>query len=328
MEDREFKEKVTEYGKLFQRVRNEVSKTLVGQKEIIDAILRAIVSNGHVLVEGVPGVAKTLMLRTISKVIGCEFSRIQFTADLLPTDIVGITAYEESRGFYVIKGPIFANFVLADEVNRAPPKVQSALLEAMAEHQSTIGKETFPLPTPFFVMATQNPLESLGTYELPEAQLDRFLFKTFMNYPKREEEKIILETNINTSSFEDYDLKTVLDKVMIAQVQKDVQNVYANDKIKEYIVTLIDATRRPSDYKFKLSKYIDWGVSPRASIGLFIASKAEALIKGRIFVIPSDVKSVAHDVLRHRILISYEGQSEGITTDMILDELLKKIPIP
>ncbi len=316
------------YKKLIESIKQEVSKIVVGQEVVVDGLLRAIISNGHVLLEGVPGIAKTLMVRTLSKVTKCSFNRIQFTPDLLPTDIIGITAYEEKKGFFTVKGPIFNNFILADEINRAPPKVQSALLEGMQEKQVTIGKETFPLPTPFFVLATQNPIESLGTYPLPEAQVDRFLFKLNIGYPTMAEEQDILKKNITLRRFDEYKLNPVIKPEDIIQLQKDVSDIYLDNKIEKYIIRLVDCTRRADEYKIKLGKYIEFGASPRASIGLFIASKADALLRGDLFVTPHHVKRVAPDILRHRIILNYEGQAEGIKTEQVIDEILSKVPIP
>ncbi|NTV24083.1 MAG: AAA domain-containing protein [Nanoarchaeota archaeon] len=289
--------------------------------------MEAVIANGHCLVEGIPGIAKTLLLRTLSVVTGCQFNRIQFTPDLLPTDIVGVTAYDEKKGFYTVKGPIFANFVLGDEINRAPPKVQSALLESMQEKQVTIGKVTFPLPKPFFVMATQNPIEQMGTYPLPEAQIDRFIFKIIMKYPNMEEEEKVLKQNISLSRFDDYKLLAILNEVDIVKLQEDAKKVYSDPKIEKYIVRLVDATRYPSKYNLDLGKYIEFGSSPRASISLYIASKAHALLNGRIFVTPQDVKAVAPNIFRHRILLNYEGQAEDIKQDDIIKELLSKVPV-
>ncbi|MBW2980869.1 MoxR family ATPase [Candidatus Woesearchaeota archaeon] len=328
MADKEFVKRIRRYGEIFDQLRKEIETIVVGQDVIITALLRAIIANGHALLEGVPGIAKTLMIRTLSSVTKCVFKRIQFTPDLLPTDIVGITAYDEKKGFYIVKGPIFANFVLADEINRAPPKVQSALLEAMQEKQVTIGKQTFDLEHPFFVFATQNPLESLGTYPLPEAQMDRFLFKIYVDYPTIDDEKEILMKNMTIKRFTEYKLKPLLTPKEINELQKDVMNIYLDKKIEKYIVSIVDATRHPDKYKLKLAKYIEWGSSPRASIGLFIASKSEALLRGREFVTPQHVKVVAHDVLRHRIILNYEGQAEGIKTDDIITEILSRIPVP
>lgn len=312
----------------FDEAKKEMGRIVVGQEEVVSLLLEALIANGHVLLEGVPGIGKTLLVRTLSTIIGCSFSRIQFTPDLLPTDIVGVTTYEEGKGFFTVKGPIFANFVLGDEINRSPPKVQSALLEAMQERQVTIGKETFSLPFPFFVMATQNPVENLGTYRLPEAQLDRFLFKLFMTYPDVADEELILDKNITLQKFEKFQPKAVLSETDIIEVQELVKEVYMDDKIKKYIIRLIDGTRNPDKYDLEKSKkFIAFGASPRGSIGLFIASKAHALIRGRAYVTHKDVKEVAMPILCHRILLNFEGQAEGIHPEELVEELLNAIPI-
>ncbi|NIA03724.1 MAG: AAA domain-containing protein [Nitrospiraceae bacterium] len=321
-------EEVKEYQKTLIRVKNEVKKVIIGQEKTVDMILKAILSNGSILVEGVPGVAKTLIIKTISSVMGCKFSRVQFTPDLLPTDIVGVTTYEKERGFYVLKGPIFANFVLADEINRAPPKVQSALLEGMQEKQVTIGKETFPLPLPFFIMATQNPLEQMGTYPLPEAQMDRFLFKINVVYPSIDEEEQVLENNATTKKFEEFHLTPLLSPEKIVKLQHAINKVYASEKIRKYVVRIVDATRNPSKYKLNLGKYIEWGASPRGSIGLYVAGKADAFMNGKNYVTPQNIKSIAREVLNHRIYLNYEGESESISVFDIIDEILAKVPIP
>jgi MoxR-like ATPase len=310
------------------RIKEEIAKVIVGQEDVVDGFMRALIANGHVLIEGVPGLAKTLMIRSLAKAIGCDFSRIQFTPDLLPTDIVGITAYDKQKGFYVVKGPIFSNLVLADEINRAPPKVQSALLECMQEKQATIGNRTFPMKQPFFVMATQNPLENLGTYPLPEAQMDRFMFKLNIGYPTLDNEEEILKKNISTRTFESFPLKAVTSPSKILTIQNDVQKIYIDKKIEKYIVKIVDATRHPDTYKITLGKYIEWGASPRASIGIFISAKAQALMSGKTFVIPEYVKKVVPDVLRHRLIINYEGQAEGITPNKVISEVLEKIEVP
>jgi MoxR-like ATPase len=327
-ETEEFSKIVQSYQIQFDRVRNELGKVVVGQKKIIDNLIEALVANGHVLVEGLPGIAKTLLVRSLARVTGCEFKRIQFTPDLLPTDIVGITAYEEGKGFYTIKGPIFSNFVLADEINRAPPKVQSALLESMQEKQVTIGNQTFPLPQPFFVMATQNPVENLGTYPLPEAQVDRFLYKIIMGYLEPEEEIQIMHKNMTLQKFEDFNLQPILSPELIMQIQKDVKDVYLDPKVEKYIVRIIDATRHPDKYKIEKGKFIEYGGSPRSTISLFIAAKAHALVQGRTYVTPQDVKEKSKDVLRHRLILNYEGQAENISTDDVINEVLQKVPVP
>jgi len=325
---KEINSRVKQHQEEIRAIKKEISKIVVGQEDVITKVLRAVVSDGHVLLEGVPGTAKTLMVRAISQVTGCKFNRIQFTVDLLPTDILGITSFERERGFFVVKGPIFSNFILADEINRAPPKVQSALLECMQERQVTIGKETFPLDLPFIVLATQNPLESLGVYPLPEAQLDRFIFKIKVNYPNTEEERMILDRNINLHHFDSYGLKTVVSPDAILEMQNDVKEIYISKEIEDYIVKLIDATRNPAKYNISLGNYIEAGASPRASIGLFIASKAEAMMKGKLFVTPHNIKEVAYDVLRHRIILKYEGYAEGISSDNVIAEILSKVPVP
>ena len=267
------------------------------------------------------------MLRCLSVVTGCDFKRIQFTPDLLPTDIIGVTAYEEAKGFYTVKGPIFANFVLGDEINRAPPKVQSALLEGMQEKQVTIGKNTFPLPHPFFVMATQNPIEQMGTYPLPEAQIDRFIYKITMTYPNMEDEQKIMKQNISLQRFEDFHIAPIMKPEDLIILQNDAKKIYLDPKIEKYIVRLVDATRNPKRYNLELGKYIEFGSSPRASIALFIASKAHALIAGKTYVTPQDIKMVAHNIFRHRMILNFEGQAEGIKTDDIVKELLSKVPV-
>lgn len=306
-------------------VEKEVSKIVVGQKEIVRGIIRGILCNGHVLVEGVPGVAKTLIIMAIGKVMGCEVNRIQFTVDLLPTDITGIQSYTSGKGFEILKGPIFANFIIADEINRSPSKTQSALLEAMQEKKVTISKKTYDLPLPFFVMATQNPLENTGVYQLPEAQIDRFLFKLLIDYPNKEEEIDVLEKNMTNNSFDSYDLKAVVNAKTIINLQKEVKKVFTSDAIKKYIVDLVNVTRNKD---FTYAKYISYGASPRAAIALFIASKAEALMQGRNFVTPDDIKTIIYTVLRHRIILNYQAEAEKITSDDVISEILKQVSVP
>jgi MoxR-like ATPase len=306
-------------------IKKEISKVISGQEKVVSSLIRAIICNGHVFVEGVPGTAKTLMVRVLGIVGGCDAKRVQFTVDLLPTDITGLTIYQPGRGFEIIKGPIFTNFLIADEINRSPPKTQSALLEAMQEKQVTIGKQTFLLPKPFFVMATANPIEQAGVYSLPEAQLDRFLFKIKMDYPSKKEEKVILKNNLDLMALEDFKLKRVSNPKEIISMQKLVKKIFLSEDIENYILDIVEATR---DKKKKYSKYIEWGASPRASIALFIASKAEALMNGRNFVTPQDVKAVALEVLRHRIILNYEAESENITTDSLVKEILEDTLIP
>lgn len=309
-------------------IKNEVGKIIIGQDRVIDTFIKGLLCDGNIMLEGVPGIAKTLLIRALATVTSCKFNRIQFTADLLPTDITGIVAYEPKKGFYTVKGPIFSNFILADEINRAPGKSQSALLEAMQERQVTIGRETFHLERPFFVLATLNPIETFGTYPLPEAQIDRFLFKIFMDYPTKKEEIGILKKNINLKEFVDYKLRPVISSTEIIHLQENVQKVYLAEEIENYIVELVSATRKPMDYKIKLGKYIKYGSSPRASIGLYIASKANALMKGKTFVTPQDIKDVAYDIFRHRLILNYEGQAEGIKPEDFITELLLKVPVP
>ncbi|MBS3151519.1 MoxR family ATPase [Candidatus Woesearchaeota archaeon] len=309
-------------------MRGEISRIVVGQDEVVNGLIRAILTKGHVLLEGVPGIAKTLIMRALAHVTTSNYNRVQFTADLLPTDITGITAYDPHKGFYVVKGPVFTNFLLADEINRAPAKVQSALLEAMQEKQVTIGTKTFIIEEPFFVLATQNPIESVAIFPLPEAQMDRFLFKLYINYPSVDEEQGILQKNISISSFDDFKIKSVISSKEIIKMQEVVKRIYVSPEIEKYIVRIVDATRFSGKYKLNNSKYIAWGSSPRASIGLYIASKADALLNGKDYVTPKNVKNVAYDILRHRIILNYEGQAENIKTDDIISEVLQKVPTP
>jgi MoxR-like ATPase len=310
------------------KVKNEVAKVVVGQRPLIDGLLRALLANGHVLIEGVPGIAKTLIVRALAASTSCKFKRIQFTADLLPTDILGITSYEEEKGFFVIKGPIFGNFILGDEINRAPPKVQSALLEAMQEQQVTIGRETFPLDKPFSVIATQNPIETLGTYPLPEAQIDRFIFKLTADYPGKDEEKEIIARNISMHSFEHFKIMPAITPKRIIEMQELTKKIGDKDRIKDYIVEITNATRNPKKYNIRLGKYIQWGSSPRAGISLFIGAKADAVLNGQTFIKPQNVKNVALSVLSHRIILNYRGEAEGIVTEDVIKEILSKVGIP
>src|SRR3989344_8824191 len=318
---------VKAYERDLNNIKKEIKKLVVGQDKTIHTLLRALIADGHVLMEGLPGTAKTIILRALAKATGCNTSRIQFTVDLLPTDIVGITAYNKDRGFYVVKGPIFSNFVLADEINRAPPKVQSAMLEAMQEKQTTIGKQTFSMMKPFFVMATQNPIESSGVYPLPEAQWDRFLFRTFIGYPSMDEESLIIDQNITIKRFEDFDITSVITPGKLINMQNLAKKILINDKVKRYITRIVDATRHPDKYGIKGGYYIEYGSSPRAAISLAIAARAEALLNGKSFVVPQYIKDVAHDVLRHRIILTYEGLAKKITTDTVIDEILSKVKI-
>lgn len=320
--------RLKDYAERIQTAKDEIGKVFIGQHHIVESVFRAILANGNILLEGVPGIAKTLLVRTFSQAMGCAFARIQFTPDLLPTDITGLTSYQKDKGFYIIKGPVFANFILADEINRAPPKVQSAMLECMQEKQVTIGHETLQLPVPFFVLATQNPLEQLGTYPLPEAQVDRFLFKLNVGYPDFESELDVLNHNMTIHKFEHFDIQPIFSPDLIKDIQEDVKKIYLAPKIERYLVSIIDATRNPEKYKIKQAHYIEWGSSPRASIGIYIAAKANALLRGRTYVVPEDVKEVATDVLRHRILLTYEAQAENVNTEQVIKEILHKVSVP
>ncbi|MDE6453942.1 MAG: MoxR family ATPase [Muribaculaceae bacterium] len=308
-------------------VTHGMDKTIVGQKHLVESLLIALLSNGHVLLEGVPGLAKTLAIKTLAQLIDARYSRIQFTPDLLPADVVGTMVYSvKSEQFQVKKGPIFANFVLADEINRAPAKVQSALLEAMQERQVTIGDNTFALDQPFMVMATQNPIEQEGTYPLPEAQVDRFLLKVVIGYPTKDEEKIIIRQNITG---ERPHIEPLLKPEEVTAAQKVVEQIYVDEKIERYIVDLVFATRFPADYGLNdLTGIIAFGASPRASISLAKAARAYAFLHQRGYVIPEDVIAVSHDVLRHRIGVTYEAEANNITTDEIITEILDKVQVP
>ena len=304
-----------------------MSQTIVGQKHLIESLIIALLSNGHVLLEGVPGLAKTLAIKTLSQLIDAKYSRIQFTPDLLPADVIGTMVYSvKNEQFQVKKGPVFANFVLADEINRAPAKVQSALLEAMQERQVTIGDSTFRLDQPFLVMATQNPIEQEGTYPLPEAQVDRFLMKVVISYPSKEEERIIIRQNIANESRE---IRPIIKPAEIIDAQKLVEQIYVDEKIERYIVDIVYATRTPAEYGLNdLSDIIAFGASPRASISLARAALAYAFIHQRGYVIPEDVIAVCHDILRHRIGVTYEAEANNISTDEIITEILDKILVP
>ena len=304
-----------------------MDQTIVGQKHLVESLLIALLSNGHVLLEGVPGLAKTLAIKTLAQIIDAKYSRIQFTPDLLPADVLGTMVYSvKNETFQVKKGPVFANFVLADEINRAPAKVQSALLEAMQERQVTIGDKTFPLDEPFLVIATQNPIEQEGTYPLPEAQVDRFLLKVVIGYPSREEEKQIIRQNITN---EKKHIQPLLKPEEIIEAQKVVEKIYIDEKIERYIVDIVFATRFPSDYGLNdLASIIAFGASPRASISLARAARSYAFLRQRGYVIPEDVRAVCHDVLRHRIGLTYEAEANNITADEIISEILDKVEVP
>ncbi|MEE0620281.1 MAG: MoxR family ATPase, partial [Prevotella sp.] len=304
-----------------------MDRVIVGQKHLVDSLLISLLSDGHILLEGVPGLAKTLAIKTLSQLIDAKYSRIQFTPDLLPADVVGTMIYsQKEEAFQVKKGPVFANFVLADEINRAPAKVQSALLEAMQEHQVTIGDNTFKLPTPFLVMATQNPIEQEGTYQLPEAQVDRFMLKVIIDYPTQEEEKKIMRENL-VGGLPQVMPVTTAEEIMRAR--EVVSQVYIDEKIEQYIADIVFATRYPDRYNLKeLSDLITFGGSPRASINLAKAARAYAFIKHRGYVVPEDVRAVAHDVLRHRVGLSYEAEANNVTAEEIVSKIINKVEVP
>lgn len=304
-----------------------MDRVIVGQKHLVDSLLISLLSDGHILLEGVPGLAKTLAIKTLAQLIDADYSRIQFTPDLLPADVVGTLVYsQKDENFHVKKGPVFANFVLADEINRAPAKVQSALLEAMQEHQVTIGEQTFPLPTPFLVMATQNPIEQEGTYQLPEAQVDRFMLKVVIGYPTLEEEKLIIRQNIKGEHTKVLPVTTAEE---ILKARAVVEEVYIDEKIEQYIADIVFATRYPEKYGLaELKDLITFGGSPRASISLAKAARAYAFIKRRGYVVPEDVRAVVHDVMRHRIGLSYEAEASNITSEEIISKIVNKVEVP
>jgi MoxR-like ATPase len=324
---KELNDRIEKESSFVDMIKMEMGKVIVGQKHLVDSLLIGLLSDGHILLEGVPGLAKTLAINTLSNVVKADFSRIQFTPDLLPADLVGTMIYSQKKEeFQVKKGPVFTNFVLADEINRSPAKVQSALLEAMQERQVTIGETTYQLPQPFLVMATQNPIEQEGTYPLPEAQVDRFMLKVVVDYPKFEEEKLIVRQNI---AKEFPKATAILSPENIINARNVVKDVYIDEKIERYILDIVFATRFPEKYGLeKFAPMINYGGSPRASINLAMASKAFAFIKRRGYVIPEDVRAVSHDVLRHRIGLSYEAEAENITSEDIITEILNTIEVP
>lgn len=324
---RDLNDQIAAKSNFLSMIRSGMDRRIVGQKHLIDSLLIALLGNGHVLLEGVPGLAKTLAIKTLAELIDAKYSRIQFTPDLLPADVIGTLIYSvKKETFEVRKGPIFANFVLADEINRAPAKVQSALLEAMQERQVTIGDVTFPLDSPFLVMATQNPIEQEGTYPLPEAQTDRFLLKVVIGYPERAEEKKIIRQNIAPVQ---EPIKPVLSLKEVIDAQNVVKKIYIDEKIENYIVDLVFATRDPKFYDLgDLKPLIAYGASPRASISLAIAARSNAFLQGRGYVIPEDVRTVCHDVMRHRIGITYEAEANNVTPDEIITEIMNKIEVP
>ena len=324
---RELNERIESKSSFVNMITMGMDKVIVGQKHLVESLLIGLLSDGHILLEGVPGLAKTLAIKTLASLIDAKYNRIQFTPDLLPADVIGTMIYsQKSEEFQVKQGPIFANFVLADEINRAPAKVQSALLEAMQERQVTISEHTYKLPKPFLVMATQNPIEQEGTYPLPEAQVDRFMLKVIINYPKKEEEKLIIRQNI---SGERPEIKPILTKEEILDARNVVREVYLDEKIERYIVDIVFATRFPAEAGLpNLASMISFGASPRASINLALAARAYAFIKRRGYVIPEDIRAVCHDVMRHRIGLSYEAEANNLTSEEVISEILNKVEVP
>ena len=324
---RELNERIERQSGFVTNLVTGMNQVIVGQKHLIESLLIGLLSDGHILLEGVPGLAKTMAIKTLAQLVDSKFSRIQFTPDLLPADLIGTMIYsQKDEKFIVEQGPVFANFVLADEINRAPAKVQSALLEAMQERQVTIGKSTYQLPKPFLVLATQNPIEQEGTYPLPEAQVDRFMLKVVIDYPKLEEEKIIIRQQIKGES---QDVKPVMGTEDIIKAREVVRQVYLDEKIEQYIADIVFCTRYPDKYGLKeIKDYIEFGGSPRASINLALAARAFAFIKRRGYVIPEDVRSVAHDVLRHRIGLTYEAEANNVTSEEIISKIVNKVEVP
>jgi MoxR-like ATPase len=324
---RELNERIESKSGFVSLIFKGMDQAIVGQKHLVESLLIGLLSDGHILLEGVPGLAKTLAIKTLASLIEAKYNRIQFTPDLLPADVVGTMIYSQKTEEFLVKhGPVFANFILADEINRAPAKVQSALLEAMQERQVTIGEKTYKLPEPFLVMATQNPIEQEGTYPLPEAQVDRFMLKVIINYPKKEEEKLIIRQNISGDRI---DIKPVLKKQEILEARKIVSEVYIDEKIERYIVDIVFATRFPKEHGLsELKELISFGASPRASINLALAARAYAFIKRRGYVIPEDIRAVCFDVLRHRIGLTYEAEARNTTTEEIISEILNRVEVP
>ncbi|MHC4098941.1 MAG: AAA family ATPase [Planctomycetota bacterium] len=318
---------VREKSEFVRALFGEMDKVIVGQRYMLERMLIGLLANGHILLEGVPGLAKTMAVTILSRAINADFRRIQFTPDLLPADLIGTQIYRQSDGkFYTRKGPIFANIILADEINRAPAKVQSALLEAMQERQVTIGEETFDVPKPFLVLATQNPIEQEGTYPLPEAQLDRFMLKLKIDYPNKEEERKILDRMASTNT--EFDIKAVISPQQISEVRSVVDEIYIDEKIKDYIVDIVFATREPDKYGIKMANFISYGASPRATIYLAVAAKAHAFIQQRGYVTPQDIKSIGPDILRHRVIVSYEAEAEDKTSEDIIKTIFDNIEVP
>ncbi len=323
----EITDRVKEHSQWITAIQQEIGRVVVGQKYLVDGLLVGLLTNGHVLLEGVPGLAKTLAVKTLSSAIKTGFRRIQFTPDLLPADLIGTLVYNPREGVFTTKqGPIFSNLILADEINRAPAKVQSALLEAMQERQVTIGDQTFKLPDPFLVLATQNPLEQEGTYTLPEAQLDRFMLKLNITYPSKAEERQILD--LMGTSAPKLNVNAVVDPDQIIRARELVNSIYMDDRVKDYIVDIVFATREPAAYKLQMAGLIRWGASPRATIALTLAAKARAFLSGRGYVTPQDVKSIGLDVLRHRVAITYEAEAENLTSEKIVEKVFATLPVP
>ncbi|MFA5620940.1 MAG: MoxR family ATPase [Weeksellaceae bacterium] len=324
---RQISEEIERESQSVYRLSSEINKKIVGQEKMVESIMVGLLGNGHILLEGVPGLAKTLAIKTLSEAVSGSFSRIQFTPDLLPADVMGTLIFNiKENEFNIKKGPIFANFVLADEINRSPAKVQSALLESMQERQVTIGDETHVLPNPFLVLATQNPIEQEGTFPLPEAQVDRFMLKTIITYPDREAEKIVIRNSLHNSFPK---VEKVIDLEEILRQREIVKKVYMDEKIEKYILDIVTATRHPNQFRLpKLTSLISYGASPRGSINLAIAARVYAFLRRRAYVIPEDVRAMSKDVLRHRIGLSYEAEAENISTDQIIDEILNVVPIP
>jgi MoxR-like ATPase len=320
-------EKIKQESEFVDRLQNEIGKIIVGQKAMVERLLVGLLANGHILLEGVPGLAKTLAIKTLASSMTAKYQRIQFTPDLLPADLIGTMIYNQKDGnFFIRKGPIFSNFILADEINRAPAKVQSALLEAMQERQVTIGESTFHLEEPFLVLATQNPIEQEGTYPLPEAQVDRFMLKVKITYPSRDEELKIMRQNVNMDQLE---VQKVISPDEILKARELIHEVYVDEKIEKYILDIVFATRNPKEYNVpKLMDLISYGASPRASINLALGAKAMAFIKRRGYVIPEDVRAICLDVLRHRIAVTYEAEAEEITSEYVIQEILNKVEVP
>lgn len=325
---RQLNERIGHAGQFTDKLREEIGHVIIGQNHMLDRLLIGLLSNGHVLLEGVPGLAKTLTIKSLAQAIHAKFSRIQFTPDLLPADVIGTLIYNQQKNEFVVrKGPIFANFVLADEINRAPAKVQSALLEAMQERQVTIGDSTYKLDEPFLVLATQNPLEQEGTYPLPEAQVDRFIMKVIVDYPKMHEEQIILRNSVHGAAAAT--IKQVVSAQEVMNAKDLTRQIYMDEKIEQYILDIVFATRNPEKYKLeKLSPLISYGASPRGSINLGLAAKAQAFLNKRGFVIPEDVRSISKDVLRHRIGLTYEAEAENVKVEDVIEDVLKQINVP